>query len=282
MEFVDTFLTLASPATVIGAAVFTYDKKKIVHPVNVHSVLVIITWLAELAALWMSFLMASNLYEHTLMADDDSSIAMNKWFYMLRAIFVTLVVVLNLVGGISMGSAKFIQNTFCIGTYHTEDDKKGYKGDGLKYLYFALELIFNLLPLVGTLMINDRISKYDGVCTAEGKLDWDIALENKDYNLGQYYGWMLTFYGIAMGIRILRSLLFGMIYGAEHNNIVSHPSFTDAKSMNEVENKLRRINENMKMENDILKNARYEVTYNFTAEKKQVASSTIYRHDLDF
>ena len=93
---------------------------------------------------------------------------------------------------------------------------------------------------------------------------------------------MLTFYGIAMGIRILRSLLFGMIYGAEHNNIVSHPSFTDAKSMNEVENKLRRINENMKMENEILKNARYEVTYNLTAEKKQVASSAIYRHDLDF
>ena len=28
MEFVDTFLTLASPATVIGAAVFTYDKEK--------------------------------------------------------------------------------------------------------------------------------------------------------------------------------------------------------------------------------------------------------------
>ena len=38
----------------------------------------------------------------------------------------------------------------------------------------------------------------------------------------------------------------------------------------------------MKMENEILKNARYEVTYNLTAEKKQVASSAIYRHDLDF
>ena len=65
MEFVDTFLTLASPATVIGAAVFTYDKKKIVHHVNVHSVLVVITWLAELTALWMSYVMASLLYEHT-------------------------------------------------------------------------------------------------------------------------------------------------------------------------------------------------------------------------
>ena len=83
--------------------------------------------------------MASNLYEHTLMADDDSSIAMNKWFYMVRAIFVTLVVVLNFIGGISMGSAKFIQNTFAL-AHTTEDDKKGYKGDGLKYLYFASNL----------------------------------------------------------------------------------------------------------------------------------------------
>ena len=142
--------------------------------------LVIITWLAELAALWMSFVMASNLYEHTLMADDDSSIAMNKWFYMVEQ-FCDLSSCFKSYRWNKHGFRQIhTKHFFCIGTYHTEDDKKGYKGDGLKYLYFALELIFNLLPLVGTLMINDRISKYDGVCTAEGKLDWDIALENKD------------------------------------------------------------------------------------------------------
>ena len=277
-EFLDTFLSFLSPATILGAAVFSYDKRQVVHPINVHTFMIVITWLAELGALWMAFLMSSLLYEHTQKNDDDSSLNMNKWFYFSRATFVSLIVVINLVGGISMNSGKWIQQVLCGGTFYAENDTKSYKGAALKYVYAVLETAFQLLPLVGTLMINDRISKYSGVCTDDGKLDWDVALENKDYNLGQYYGWMLTFYGIAMGIRLIRSLVFGLIYGAEKNNIISHPSFTDAKSMLQVRQRLQKIDENMKLEKDILSNARYEVTYNL--EKRQSGVDGPFRKDL--
>lgn len=278
-EFLDTLLSFLSPATILGAAVFTYKKDEVIHPINVHTLMVVITWLAELGALWMAFLMSSLLYEHTVKGDDDSSINMNKWFYFTRAIFVTIIVVLNLVGGVSMSSAKWIQQVFCAGPYYAENDTKSYKGAALKYVYAMLEVGVHLLPLIGTLMINDRISKYAGVCTSEGKLDWDVALQNKDYNLGQYYGWMLTFYGIAMGIRLFRSIVFGLIYGTEKNNIISHPSFAEAKSMLQVRQKLQKINENMRLEKDICSNARYEVTYNL--ERKQTGTDGPFRQDLN-
>lgn len=265
-EILDTFLSLLSPTTVIGAVIFSADGKKAIQPINVHTVMVLITWVTELAALFMSYLMFSNLYDKSQKKDDDYILHANAWMYFARFIFVGVVVFINLLGGVSMETSKFIQNTFCGGTYYS-NQSKSYKGNMLKYIYAAIEILMYLLPLSLSFFMVDRLEKYKGVCDGE-ELDWDIALKNKEYNLGQYYGWGITFYLISIAVRLFRTLVFGLIYGTEKNNVISHPSFTSATSMLQVNTYLRDIDNNMKMEKSILKNARYEVTYDLTQNKR--------------
>jgi len=265
-EILDTFLSLLSPTTVLGAVIFSADGKRAIQPINVHTAMIFITWCVELTALWFSYIMFANLYDKSQKEDDDQLLMVNQWVYFARAVFVSVVVLINIVAGISMETSKAIQQALCGGTYH-DNDKKSYKGEGLKFLYAILELVMYSAPLVMSMLMVDRLSKYQGVCKGD-ELDWDIALENKEYNLGQYYGWGITFYLISIAVRLFRTLVFGLIYGTDKNNVVSHPSFAGAKSMLEVNTKLRNIDENMKLEKSILKNARYEVTYDLTQNKR--------------
>lgn len=268
-QILDTFLSLASPATILGAVIFSDGGKKAIQPINVHSVMVVVTWVVELAALWFSYLMFANLYDKSQKKEDDDILNLNQWMYFIRAFFVSVVVVINLVAGISMGTSRAIQLAFCGGAYHDEEtEKKSYKGGMLKYVYAILELVVYALPIVFSMLIVDRLGNYKGVCKGE-ELDWNIALENKEYNLGQYYGWGITFYLISIGVRLLRTILFGLLYGSEKNNIISHPSFEDAKNMLQVNSKLLAIEQNMKLEKSILKDARYEVTYDLSKNQRR-------------
>lgn len=269
-NFIDSFLSLTSPATIVGATIYIVDKKKIdkaVNPIsNVSSWMIVITWLAELGCLWTSFYLSTLLYEVSQKQKDDDVFSVNSIFILIRAIFVSLVVVLNLASGLSLGLAKQIQNILCCGTYH-DDQKltKSYKGGLMKYVYFLLEVAtLSLLPIIGISGLNDRLSMYAGVC--DGKvLDMQTLDASKELSMGTYYGWTMAFFGISLGIRLLRSLVFPLLHGSEKNNLVSYPSFEKAKSLMHLNNHLQSIEENHAIEQDIRKRTRVEVTYDLTS-----------------
>ena len=120
-QIIDTFLSLASPATILGAVIFSDGGKKAIQPINVHSAMAVVTWVVELAALWFSYLMFANLHAKSQKKEDDDILNLNQWMYFIRAIFVSVVVVINLVAGISMGTSKAIQVALCGGAYHDEE-----------------------------------------------------------------------------------------------------------------------------------------------------------------
>jgi hypothetical protein len=282
-NFIDTFLSLGGPSTIIGASIYIADKEKISKASNPCSVpstwIIILTWLAELACLWLSFLMASLLYEVSAKDAADDVFSTNKWLIFCRAVFVSLVVVVNLGSGLSLGFAKMAQNALCCGTFHNEIEKgKGFKGGPMKYLYFVLEVIMVVaLPLVGLFGIHERISKYDSVCDGD-VLKLDMLDGSKELSMGTYYGWTILFFGISLAIRLARSLVFSLLHGVEKNNMVSNPSFSEAKSFFAVNKILQEIEENVEMERDIRKNSRYEVTYDLSKS----SSKGIGRADLQF
>lgn len=268
-NFIDSFLSLASPATIVGATIYITDKNKLsraVNPVgNVSSWATILTWLAELGCLWTSYYMSTLLYEVSQKQEDDDVFSLNSVFLLIRAIFVSLVVLLNLSSGLSLSLAKSIQSMLCCGTFHDDKEKKkSYKGGMMKYLYFILEVVtVAVLPIIGFSGMNKRLSMYSGVC--DGKvLDMQTLDASKELSMGTYYGWTIVFFGISLGIRLLRSLVVPFLHGNEKNNLVSYPSFTEAKSFVHLNNHLQAIEENHAMEQDIRKRSRVEVTYNLT------------------
>ena len=268
-NFIDSFLSLTSPATIVGATVYVVDKNKskIVNPIsNVSSWMIIITWLAELGCLWTSYYLSTLLYEVSQKQEDDGVFSLNSVFILIRAIFVSLVVVLNLASGLSLQLAKSIQSVLCCGTYHDNEGlSKSYKGGVMKYIYFLLEVAtVALLPILGISGLNERLSMYAGVC--DGKvLHMETLDASKELSMGTYYGWTMVFFGISLGIRLLRSLVFPLLHGSEKNNLVSYPSFEKAKTLSQLNNHLQSIEDNHQMEQDIRKRTRVEVTYNLTS-----------------
>lgn len=276
-EFLDTFLSLLSPSGVLGAVIYKPDASKVQHPFNIHSVLVVVTWVVELALLWFAYWFSSLLYEKTLQTSDDSMVLMNMIFFLIRASFVTIIVVLNLFSSISMGTAAIVQNVFCGGKYFNENDTSGYSGGALKWMYFVLELILNMLPLLGIVLVNSRLAEYDLECT-DGSLEWG-TLKTTDQTFGQFYAWTIMFYGMSLFVRTLRNLVFGLAYGSKNNNYISYPTF-NVTSMLKVREKMMTIEQNMKMEKDIKQNARYEVTYNLDSQQVNTGVEGPYRKDL--
>lgn len=271
-NFINSFLSLTSPATIVGATVYVVDKNqnKVVNPIsNVSSWMIIITWLAELGSLWTSYYLSTLLYEVSQKQEDDDVFSLNSVFILIRAIFVSLVVVLNLASGLSLGLAKSIQSVLCCGTYHDNEERlKSYKGGVMKYIYFLLEVAtVALLPILGISGLNERLSMYAGVC--DGKvLDMETLDASKELSMGTYYGWTMVFFGISLGIRLLRSLVFPLLHGSEKNNLVSYPTFAKAKTLSQLNNHLQSIEDNYQMEQDIRKRTRVEVTYNLTSGNK--------------
>ena len=276
-EFLNTFLSLLSPSGTLGAIIYKPNSSKVQHPFNIHSVLVVLTWVVELVLLWFAYWFSSLLYEKTLQTSDDSMVQLNMIFFLLRASFVTIIVMINLFSSISMDTASIVQTVFCGGKYFNENATSGYSGGALKWIYFVLELVLNMLPLLGIVLINSRLGEYDLKCS-DGSLEWG-TLKTTDQTFGQFYAWTIMFYGMSLFVRTVRNLAFGLAYGATNNNYISYPTF-QVDSLLKVREKMMQVEQNMKMEKDIRTNARYEVTYNLDSQQYNHGVSAPYRKDL--
>lgn len=268
MDYLNTFLSLNSPASIIGATLYiTESRTKVGEPyANGWSYASILLWVAELGALFFSYYMANLLYQHSQQEDDDSVFQTSSLFLLIKFIWVAVFVVINLLAGSAFGIAAGIQKMLFVDEYWSMVNSGTFKGSLLTKVGLALiEIVFTLvLPLVGFIMVVDRLSNYSGVC----KLDDASAVEGeetlimetldteKDLSMGTYYAWSIIFYGIALGIRIIRSVLLASMFNTTGNNIVSYPT----RSLDS--NKIKSIIRDNQLSNEIQRNARVEVTYN--------------------
>lgn len=268
MDYLNTFLSLNSPASIIGATLYiTESRTKVGEPyANGWSYASILLWVAELGALFFSYYMADLLYQHSQQEDDDSVFQTSSVFLLIKFIWVAIFVVINLLAGSAFGVALSIQKMLFTDDYWSMVNSGKFKGSLTSKIVLALsEIIITLvLPLIGFIMVVDRLSNYTGVCKlddvelteGEETLIMETLDAEKDLSMGTYYAWSIIFYGIALGIRIIRSVLLASMFNTTGNNIVSYPT----RSLQG--NKIGYIIKDNKLTDNIQQNARVEVTYN--------------------
>lgn len=268
MDYFNTFLSLNSPASIIGATLYiTESRTKVGEPyANGWSYASILLWVAELGALFFSYYMANLLYQHSQQEDDDNVFQTSSLFLLIKFIWVAIFVVINLLAGSAFSVASSIQKMLFMDEYWSMMNAGRFKGSLASKLVLALtEIIITLvLPLIGFIMVVDRLSNYTGVCKlddvelteGEETLIMETLDAEKDLSMGTYYAWSIIFYGIALGIRIIRSVLLASMFNTTGNNIVSYP--TRSLDSSKIQNIIR----DNELSNNIQQNARVEVTYN--------------------
>ncbi len=303
MSLFSVFTSLSFPTAAIGAGIQMKkedDKVKVrgsmSHWQTWYSILL---WVVELGALWLAAIYAGIIQaEVTYMEEYDhsdhlrSSIMFNTIAFYSRAIFVSVVVLINLGSCSSPGFARAVQETLCCGDMWSSSRSRQPRSTCLG-IYWLLEQISFALPVLSLLLLSNNgisgvlskqcLQQGDAACDSSCAFryaPWDSFSNVKDGEafsrpITALFVWTYILYFSSVAIRIIRTIsIYLCLQTIVGNNATSHQTIGEGdKTVNaEVRSALSRVEK--------FSNARTERVYTFDNNLRQRNSGAPIRSDL--
>lgn len=259
MSILSVFTSLSFPTAAIGAGV---QMKKDDDNVQVEGStssyqtwLSILLWVVELGALWVAAIYAGLIQAQvTYLEEYDhsdhlrSSIMFNTIAYYARAIFVSIVVLINLGSCSSPGVARAVQGTLCCGDMWTNKRSRQARSTCLG-IYWLLEQISFVLPGIALLLMSNNgisgvlskqcLQQGDSACDATCAFryaPWDSFTKVEDGKafsrpVTALFVWTYILYFSSIAIRLIRTIsIYLCLRTIVGNNATSHQTIGSGKS----------------------------------------------------
>lgn len=303
MSLFSIFTSLSFPTAAIGAGI---QMKKNDNKIAVEgslssyqSFLSVLLWVVELGALWVAAIYAGLIQSQVTYMEEyehsdhlRSSIMFNTIAFYMRAIVVSVVVLINLGSCSSPGLARTIQSSFCCGDMWTNKRSRQTRSTCLG-VYWLLEQITFCLPGLSLLIMSNNgisgvlskqcLQQGDAACDSTCAFryaPWDSFSQVTDGTafsrpVTALFVWTYILYFSSIGIRILRTIsIYLCIRTIVGNNATSHQTVgSGLNTVNDaVNNALGRVEK--------FSNERKEVVYNFESGVRQRNNGAPIRADL--
>ena len=286
MSLFSIFTSLSFPTAAIGAGI---QMKKEGEKVTVKGSMShwqtwysILLWVVELGALWIAAVYAGLIQAQvTYLEEYDhsdhlrSSIMFNTIAFYARAIFVSVVVLINLGSCSSPGVARAVQGTLCCGDMWTNKRSRQTRSTCLG-VYWLIEQVLFVLPALSLLIMSNNgisgvlskqcLQQGDSACDSSCAFryaPWDSFSNVKDGEafsrpITALFVWTYILYFSSIAIRIIRTVsIYLCLQTIVGNNAASHQTIGEGVTTvnTEVRSALSRV--------ENLNNTRTEKVYTF-------------------
>jgi len=303
MSLFSIFTSLSFPTAAIGAGIQMKKegeevtvKGSVSHWQTWYSILL---WVVELGALWIAAVYAGLIQAQvTYLEEYDhsdhlrSSIMFNTIAFYARAIFVSVVVLINLGSCSSPGVARAVQGTLCCGDMWTNNRSRQARSTCLG-VYWLIEQILFVLPALSLLIMSNNgisgvlskqcLQQGDSACDSSCAFryaPWDSFSNVKDGEafsrpITAIFVWTYILYFASIAIRIIRTIsIYLCLQTIVGNNATSHQTIGEGERTvnNAVNTALGRVEK--------FSNTRTEKVYTFNNNLRQRNSGAPIRSDL--